>query len=118
MRKAWLAFIERAKLWMETAIVAVVIAGGLGTASWALFLQPRVRACVVEEVANRPTVAKTDTIVHSHVDPLIDSLRVINRKQLRQAVYTNCQMEELLGTAKAARAEKRYLEMMKTMEGR
>jgi len=73
---------------------------------------------VKEQVQTRTTEAKVDTIVHKHVDPLMDSLTQTNRKLVRQAMYTNCQMEELLGTTKAARAERRYLEMIKSIEGR
>jgi hypothetical protein len=57
-------------------------------------------------------------MIHAHTDPLIDSISAINRKMLKQAIYQTVQMDEMLGPTKAAKAEAKYLAIIKAMEAR
>ena len=70
-----------------------------------------------EVIVSACTPARVDALIRQKTDPILCSLSILNRKILRQAVYQTIQMDELLGPAKAAKAEEKYLKIVKSMEG-
>jgi hypothetical protein len=94
--------------------IAVLASGG----TWLLqklYLDKYVRDAAVTYACSPE---KVNAIVHEHVDPIVDSLSIMKREILHSQIYSTVQADVLLGPEKAAIAEKRYLAIIKAMEGR
>lgn len=104
------ALVWKLKDWLEMSLVAAVVMGGLGTALWSLWEEPKVEACVVKAVADRPVIPKVDTLIHQHVDPLTDSLLKIQRETGEWQRYMTFVLDEMAGPVRAQRAQDRYLQ--------
>lgn len=108
----WTDRLPKSLMSISGSIIALTVIGS------AIVWVSRVDGVITSQIEARAcSPAKTDTLIHQHVDPIIDSLSVLNRKMLKQAIYQTVQMDEMLGPARARVAEMKYLAIIKAMEG-